>query len=104
MTVLETMLNIRRGLIERDKEQALSALTETIYYKVAPRVAPGDEFMLFKDEKQIVDFCKNNSLDFRAVSSIFDEMREERLLAPSGVPVVLTPLCVEKLCVAESSA
>jgi hypothetical protein len=81
----------------------MSVLTETIYYKVAPRVAPGDEFTLFRDEKQVTDFCKNNNLDMRAVSGLFEAMREEGLLTASGTPVVLTPLCVEKLCVAEGN-
>jgi hypothetical protein len=98
MNVLEKMQKIRQSLIERDHEHAMSILTEMLHYKVAPRVTGGDEFTLFRDENQITDFCKNNDIDQRALSWLFDAMRTEGLLASSKIPVILTPLCVEKFC------
>lgn len=58
MPILESLLAIKQSLIEQDRGRAIKALVELVYYKVAPRVAPGDSFILFKDEGQITKFCQ----------------------------------------------
>ena len=87
----------KKSLIEHDRGQAIKALVELVYYKVASRVAPGDSFVLFKDEGQITKFCQENELDNRALTWTLEELRNEGLLEPSKTPVILTPLGVEKL-------
>ena len=98
MSVLEEMLKIRQGFAQADRKDAMEAVMNLLYYHIAPRVAPGDSFMLFVDEGTVGTFCKNSNLDRRAVDWLFDAMREEGLLASTREPITLTPLGVEKLC------
>jgi hypothetical protein len=98
MSVLEKMLKIRQTLIEQDRDQVMAFFTELLHYKIASRVTDGDEFAVFRDESQLMEFCKNNNLDQRALSWLLDAMRAERLIAPVKMPVILTPLGVEKFC------
>jgi hypothetical protein len=98
MSVLGKLLDIKRGLVEQDRKEAMEVLTRLLYYKVAPRVAPGDSFVVFKAEEEVVEFCKSNRADYRALLWLIDAMRLEGLLASSPTPITLTPLGVEKLC------
>jgi hypothetical protein len=98
MPVLEKILEIKRNLAEHDRKEAMEVLTKLLYYKVAPRVAPGDSFAVFKAEIEVAEFRKNNSIDYRALTWLVEAMRAEGLIAPSLMPVTLTPLGVEKLC------
>ena len=98
MSVLEEMLKIKQSLAQGDRAEAMEAVTKLLYYKIAPRVAPGDSFTLFLDDSVVGDFCKNNNLDRRAMDWLLNAMRNEGLIASTKEPITLTPLGVEKLC------
>jgi hypothetical protein len=98
MTITERMTAVKDKLIDAERDKALTALTEMIHSRIAPRVAEGDSYPLFNDEAQIDVFCSQSQVDEKALCWVLDKMREEKLLAASKVPVVLTPLGVSKLC------
>ena len=41
----------------RDDNEAMHALVRYMHYNVAPRVAFGDTFTLFRDEAEMITFC-----------------------------------------------
>jgi hypothetical protein len=98
MSVLERILEIERDLAEHDRTEAMEVFARLLYYKVAPRVTSGDSFAVFKAEGEVAEFCKNNKIDHRALMWLIEAMRTEGLITPSLMPVTLTPLGVEKLC------
>lgn len=99
MSILEKMLNMRTGFMTRDREEVMQKLMWRLYYEVAPRVKSGDTFTLFSSENDMSSFCKNNSLDIRALEWVIDEMRKEELIVRGTMPVILSQLGVEKFCV-----
>ena len=99
MSILQRMLDIRENFILTDRDDVMQKLTQRLYYEVAPRVKAGDSFMLFGNENDKANFCKNNNLDIRALNWVISEMRNEGLIASSEIPVFLSPLGVEKFCI-----
>ena len=98
MKVLEEMKQIRQGLIDKDRRQAMEILTEKLYYGVAPLVMPGDDFELFEDESAAMKFREENRLDNRAFQWLLDALRDEGLISPETKRVRLTQAGVMKLC------
>jgi len=99
MGILNELLSVRADFIEEDRHDAVKKIARRLYYEVAPRVASGDSFALFNTENDVANFCKNNNLDIRAVKWLIEAMRAEGLISAEKMPVILTPLAVEKLCV-----
>ena len=97
--ILEQMLSIREKLMNADRNDVIKKLMWRLHYEVAQRVQAGDAFILFASESDMNKFCHNNNLDIRALKSVINSMREEGLLTPEVMPVNLSPLGVEKLCV-----
>ena len=97
--ILEQMLNFREDLIKIDRNDVIKKLVWRFYYEVAPRVQSGDSFVLFRVENDLSNFCHNNNLDIRALKWVLNLMREEGLVANEMMPVILTPLGIEKLCI-----
>jgi hypothetical protein len=98
MPVTEQILEIKNSLVDHDRKKAMEVLTRFLYYKIAPRIAAGDSFAVFAAEGEIIEFCKNNDIDRRALAWLIEAMKAEELITPSPMPIVLTPLGVEKMC------
>ena len=99
MKILNELMTLRHSFEDEDKKEAMTTLMKRIYYEIAPRVASGDTFTLFRDENEMSDFCRNNNLDMRGLSLVLAMMREDGLIGQGSFPVVLSQLGVEKLCV-----
>jgi hypothetical protein len=98
MPVTEQILEIKNSLVDQDRKKAMEVLTRFLYYKIAPRISAGDSFAVFEGEGEIIEFCKNNNIDRRALAWLIEAMRAEELVTSSPMPIMLTPFGVEKLC------
>lgn len=98
MTVLDEMLQIRDSLMRKDQQHAMQMLTAKLYYEASSYVKAGENFTLFPSKAVVVEFCKNNNVDVRAMEWLLDAMREECLIESREMPIILTPHAVETLC------
>ena len=97
MKVTESMLKIRNSFVCSDRQEAMKAMTRFCYYIVATCATT----VIFRLDEEIGDFCTIYKLDRRALEWLIDRMRREGLIDRCEMPVVLTPLGFEKLCMSE---
>lgn len=98
MNVLEEMLAIRDKLESQDRQDAMIALVWLLSYEVPFRIGSSETFTLFRNENDINTFCVNHEVKIPVMKRLLDSMRAEGLIASEALPVIVTPLGVEKLC------
>ena len=98
MSILDEMLAIRDKLEVKDRQDAMNVMVWLLRYEVAFRLGDDESFVLFRNENDIGAFCRNNNVKVSAMKWLIDNMRAEGLIGSEALPVIITPLGVEKLC------
>jgi len=89
MLVLDELLKIKQSLEQAEREKAMTAVMQKIYYEPLPS--------LFPNEYTLNDFIKANALDVRAIKWLLKNMYHERLTDALEPPIALTDFGGEKL-------
>lgn len=98
MSILDEMVAVRDKFESKDRQDVLNVMVGMLHYEVPFRIGNDDTFVLFRNENDITSFCTNNNLKISAMKWLLEAMRAEGLIASEPLPVIITPLGVEKLC------
>jgi hypothetical protein len=92
------MDEIKRQLIERDKEKSVVALTEYIHYTIAPNLQNIAPAVIFECRSDVEVFCRERQIELYAFDWLTKELRGGHLLGQTDIPVTLSRAGVERYC------
>jgi hypothetical protein len=92
------MDEVKKQLVEQDKEKAIIALTEHIHYKIAPKIQGVVPVNIFECRSDIEEFCRERQIEVYAFEWLLQELRGGHLLEQADMPVTLSRTGVERYC------
>ena len=95
------MDEIKKKLVERDREKAMNALMEYIHYEIAPKAPTGEStavLELFGCRADVEEFCREREVRNNALEWLLKELRAVSLLEQTEMPARLSRHGAERYC------